>query len=179
MPAVATAMVGLLMGWLKLQRGGRAGPRLPAYVVTCAVLVGLAPPYRTHDGDRRSMLYTLGRPYASAPADVETQEAAVAFAGHDPQTRVAAQHHLIPHLAGRPFIVALDRAAEADVVVLQLNGETWPDNRRTWRAHLQDLCSTGNFHVAFCRLDSVVLRRGEGESVSCPSWERLLASPVH
>jgi hypothetical protein len=75
--------------------------------------------------------------------------------------------------------VALDRAAEADVVVLQLNGETWPDNRRTWRAHLQDLCSTGNFHVAFCRLDSVVLRRGEGESVSCPSWERLLASPVH
>jgi uncharacterized membrane protein len=179
MPAVATAMVGLLMGWLKLQRAGRAGPHLPAYVVACAALVGLAPPYPTHDGDSRSILYTPRRPYASAPGDVETQEEAVAFVGHDPKVKVAAQHHLIPHLAGRPFIVALDRAAEADVVVLQLNGATWPSKRKAWKTHLRDLWSAGTFHVAFCRLDSVVLRRGAGESVSCPSWERLLASPVH
>jgi uncharacterized membrane protein len=177
MPAVATALVGLLMGWLRLQKAGRAGPRLPMYVVACALLLGLVPPYRTHDGDRRSMLYTLHRPYASSPQDVDAQRAAVAFIGRDPRVKVAAQHHLIPHLAGRPFIVRLDRAMEADVIALQLNGGTWPQGRPAWRRQLQALWATGNFHVAFCRDQTVVLRRGGGERAACPSWERLVSSP--
>jgi hypothetical protein len=176
MPAVATALVGLLMGWLRLQKSGRAGPRLPAYLVVCALLVGLFPPYRTHDGDHRSMMYTLHRPYASSPADVEAQRAAVAFIGRDPRVKVAAQHHLIPHLAGRSFIVGLDRAMEADVVALQLNGGTWPQGRPAWRRELQSLWATGNFTVAFCRDQTVVLHRGGGEAVSCPSWEHVVSS---
>jgi uncharacterized membrane protein len=179
MPALATALVGLLMGWLKLARAGRAGPRLPAYAVTCALLVGLVPPYRTHDGDHRSMMYTLRRPYASAPEDVAAQRAAVAFIGRDPRLKVAAQHHLIPHLAGRPFIVQLDRAAEADVIALELNGETWPQGRPAWRRHLRELWSTGRFHVAFCREQTVVLRRGMAESAACPSWERLIGDDAN
>jgi hypothetical protein len=174
MPAAATATIGLLLGWLSLQRAGRAGPRLPAYAVACAALVGVAPPYRTHDGDPRSILYTLRRPYAAAPADVATQEEAVAFIGRDARLKVAAQHHLIPHLAGRAFIVKLDRAAEADLVALQLNGGTWPDGRPAWRRRLRELWAGGGFHVAFCREQSVVLARGAGENVPCPAWERLM-----
>ena len=177
MPAAATALVGLVIGWKSLQKRQRTGPGLPAYAVTCAILVGIVPPYRTHDGDRRSMMYTLRRPYASAAADVDTQRAAVAFIGRDPWLKVAAQHHLIPHLAGRPFIVGLDRAIEADVVALQLNGGTWPQGRPGWRRRVRALWATGCFHVAFCRGQTVVLRRGAGPGVSCAPWERLLSSP--
>jgi uncharacterized membrane protein len=177
MPALATALVGLVIGWKRLQEAHRAGPGLPAYTVTCALLVGLVPPYRTHDGDRRSMLYTLSRPYASAPADVATQRAAVAFIGHDPRLKVAAQHHLIPHLAGRPFIVGLDRAGEADVVALQLNGGTWPQGRPGWRRHVRALWASGRFHVAFCRGETVVLGRGPGDGAACAAFERLVSSP--
>jgi hypothetical protein len=175
MPAAATALVGLLMGWMRLQRAGRAGPRLPAYLVGSALLVGLVPPYRTHDGDYRSMMYTVDRPYASAPADIVTQRAAVAFIGRDPRVKVAAQHHLIPHLAGRPFIVGLDRALEADVVALQLNGGTWPQGRPGWRRHVRALWATGGFHVAFCQGQTVVLRRGPGGGPACAPWERLVS----
>jgi uncharacterized membrane protein len=176
MPAAATGLVGLLLGWRALTLSGRAGPRLPAYAVTCALLVGFVPPYRTHDGDRRSIMYTLHRPYESSPRDVDAQRAAVAFVGHDPRLKVAAQHHLIPHLAGRPFVVQLDRAAEADMVVLSLNGSTWPQGRPAWRRHLREVWATGRFHVAFCRDQAVVLRRGRAESVPCPPWARLVSS---
>jgi uncharacterized membrane protein len=176
MPAAATALVGLLLGWRALAIAGRAGPRLPAYAVTCALLTGFVPPYRTHDGDRRSIMYTLHRPNESSPPDVASQRAAVAFVGRDPRLKVAAQHHLIPHLAGRPFVVQLDRAEEADVIVLALNGGTWPQGRPAWRRHLRDIWGTGRFHVAFCRDDALVLRRGGSESIPCPSWERLMSS---
>ena len=175
MPAVATALVGLALGWRRLHAAGRAGHRMPRYLVCCALLTGLVPPYKTHDGDRRSMLYTLRRPYAAAPEDVETQRAAVRFIGKDPRLKVAAQYHLLPHLADRPAIFMLDRAAEADVVALQLNGGTWPEGRPAWRRRLQDLWATGGFHVAFCRGQSVVLFRGAGESVPCLAWDALIA----
>jgi hypothetical protein len=176
MPAVATALIGLILGWRRLQQADRAGPRLPLYVVLCSLLLGLFPPYRTHDGDRRSMLYMLRRPYASSPDDVRTQRAAVAFIGRDPRLKVAAQYHLLPHLAGRPVVVMLDRAAEADVVALQLNGGTWPEGRPAWRRRVQELWASGQFHVAFCQGQTVVLRRGSGESVPCPAWDALIAS---
>jgi hypothetical protein len=174
MPAMATALLGLLLGWQRLQRADRAGPRLPAYAVICAVLVGLVPPYRTHDGDRRSVLYTLRGRDASAPGDVASQQAAVAFIGRDPRLKVAAQHHLIPHLAGRPFIVGLDRAAEAHLVAVQLNGDAWPRGRPGLRRQLRALWATGSFRVAFCRDQTVVLRQGPGQSVACPAWEGLV-----
>jgi hypothetical protein len=176
MPAMATALVGLVLGWERLVRAGQAGPRLPHYVVTCALLVGLAPPYKTHDGDHRSMMYTVRRPYASSPPQAEALRAAVAFVGHDPRLKVAAQHHLIPHLAGRPFIVQLDRAAEADVVVLALEGGTWPQGRPGWRRRMRELWQTGQFHVAFCQGEAVVLQRGAGAGVPCPQWEQLVAT---
>src|SRR4029077_2606355 len=88
----------------------------------CAALLGLLPPYKSNDGDLRSPLYTGRRPYAAAEADVRSQEDAVRFIGRDPRLVVAAQYHLLPHLAGRPSIYELDQAAEADVVALQLNG---------------------------------------------------------
>jgi hypothetical protein len=176
MPAAATALIGLLLGWHALAAAGRAGPRLPLYALTCAVLVGLLPPYRTHDGDRRSPLYALHRPHESPPQDVTAQRAAVAYVGRDARLKVSAQHHLLPHLAGRPFVVQLDRAAEADLVVLDLNGGTWPQGRAGWRRHVRDLWSTGRFHVAFCREPAVVLRRGAAASVPCPCWERLVTS---
>jgi uncharacterized membrane protein len=175
MPAVATALLGLALGWRRLHAAGRAGHRLPWYLVSCALLTGLVPPYKTQDGDRRSMLYTLRRPYAAAPEDVATQRAAVRFIGRDPRLKVAAQYHLLPHLAGRPQVFMLDRAGEADVVALQLNGGTWPEGRPAWRRRVQDLWATGGFHVAFCQGRTVVLFRGAGDSVPCPAWDALIA----
>src|SRR5438094_88732 len=87
MPAVATALVGALLGARRLQRAGRAGPRLGGYVALCALVLGLVPPYRTHDGDRRSMMYTRRRPYAARDEDVRTQEEAVCFIGRDPRLK--------------------------------------------------------------------------------------------
>jgi len=178
MPAVATALVGLALGWARLVRAGRAGPRSPHYLVACALLVGLLPPYKSHDGDPRSMLYTRRRPYASPPEDVHTQRDAVRYIGRDPRLRVAAQHHLLPHLAGRPFIVMLDRAGEADVVALQLDGGTWPEGRPAWRRRVQELWATGAYHVAFCEGQTVVLDRRPGEGVPCPAWQALMEAPL-
>ncbi|HEV8253134.1 MAG TPA: DUF2079 domain-containing protein [Vicinamibacteria bacterium] len=178
MPAMATALVGVALGWARLLAAGRAGPRSPHYLVACALLVGLLPPYRTHDGDPRSMLYTLRRPYASGPEDVRTQRDAVRFIGRGPRVRVAAQHHLLPHLAGRPFIVMLDRAEEADLIALQLNGGTWPEGRPAWRRRVHALWSTGQYRVAFCEGQTVVLARGVGDGAPCPAWDALMAAPL-
>ena len=77
--------------------------------------------------------------------------AAVAFVGHDPRVKVAAQDRLLPALAGRPAIYMLDRALEADVVALQMNGATWPDGRPTWRRRVREIWGSGTFAVAFCQ----------------------------
>jgi len=175
-PAAATAVIGLLLGWQRLRKAGRAAPGFPRYVVACALLAGLVPPYRTPAGNRRSDLYYLRQPYAAAAADVDTQRAAVRFIGKDRHLKVAAQYHLLPHLAGRPQVYMLDRAAEADAVALQLNAGTWPEGRPAWRRRLQDLWAEGGFRVAFCQGQTVVLMRGGGgEPVPCPSWSALLA----
>ena len=173
MPAVATALVGAILGARRLQSAGLAGPRLGGYVAMCALVAGVFPPYKTPDGDRISPLYTSRRPYAAAEEDVRTQEAAVRFIGRDPRLKVAAQYHLLPHLAGRPAIYELDHAAEADVVALQLNGGTWPDGRPSWRRRVGEVWATGRFHVAFCQGQTVVLYRGPEPSVPCPSWDAL------
>jgi hypothetical protein len=99
----------------------------------------------------------------------------VRFVGKDPRLKVAAQYHLLPHLAGRPFVFMLDRAPEADAVALQMNGATWPEGRPAWRRRLQDLWATGGVRVAFCEGRSVVLFRGAGDSVPCPAWDALMA----
>src|SRR6185503_11880643 len=145
------------------------------YVAMCALIAGVFPPYKTQDGDRISPLYTSRRPYAAAEDDVRTQAAAVRFVGRDPRLKVAAQYHLLPHLAGRPSIYELDHAPEADVVALQLNGGTWPDGRPSWRRRVTEDWATGRFHVAFCESQTVVLYRGPEPSVPCPSWDALLA----
>ena len=136
------------------------------------------PPYRTPDGDRRSVMYTWRRPYAASDEDVRTQDEAVRFIGRDPRLKVAAQYHLLPHLAGRPFVYELDHATEADVIALQLDGGTWPDGRPTWRRRLQDVWATRRFHVAFCHGQTVVLYRGPETSVPCPAWEALVTGPA-
>jgi hypothetical protein len=69
----------------------------------------------------------------------------------------------------------LDRATEADVVALQLNGVTWPEGRPGWRRRVQELWAGGGFHVAFCQGQTVVLRRGSGEGVPCPAWQALVS----
>jgi hypothetical protein len=174
MPAAATAVLGLILGWRRLRAAGRASHRLPAYVLLCPLLAGLFPPYSTPGGNPRSDLYVWPQPYASSPEDVRTQEAAVAFIGPDPRLKVAAQYRLIPHLAMRPFIVNLDRAREADLIALQLNGATHPGGRGLFKRQVRDAWATGAFAVAFCSGQTVVLRRGAGPSVSCPAWESFL-----
>jgi uncharacterized membrane protein len=175
MPAVAMALVGALLGARRLQARGQAGTHLGGYVAVCALLAGTFPPYKTPDGDRISPLYTARRPYAASDEDVRTQDAAVAYIGRDPRLVVAAQYHLLPHLAGRPFIYELDHAAEADVVALQLDGGTWPDGRPSWRRRVEEAWGTGRFHVGFCEGQTVVLYRGPEPSVPCPSWTALLS----
>src|SRR5262249_6697944 len=142
-PAVATAIVGALLGARRLQAAGRDGTRLGGYVSACALLLGLFPPYKTQDGDRISPLYTARRAYAANAEDVRTQDEAVRFIGRDPRLKVAAQYHLLPHLAGRPYIYELDHALEADVVALQLDGGTWPDGRPSWRHRVQEVWASG------------------------------------
>jgi uncharacterized membrane protein len=175
MPAVATALVGAILGARRLQSAALAGPRLGGYVAMCALIAGVFPPYKTQDGDRISPLYTPRRPYAAEDEDVRTQAAAVRFVGRDPRLKVAAQYHLLPHLAGRPFIYELDHAADADVVALQLNGGTWPDGRPSWRRLVAAVWASGRFHVAFCQGQTVVLYRGPEPSVPCPSWDSFRA----
>ena len=176
-PAAATAVVGLLLGWRRLRAAGRDAPGLPRYVLACALIAGLVPPFRTPGGNRRSDLYHARQPYASAPEDARTQRAAVRFVGKDPRLKVAAQYNLLPHLAGRPRIFMLDRAAEADVVALQLNGGTWPDGRPSWKRRMWEIAASGAFGVAFCEGRTVVLRRGQQPAVPCPAWDALVASP--
>ena len=174
MPAVAMACLGLVAGWRRLRDGAKDSGRLPVYVVACALLAGLFPPYRTPNGNDRSDLYVLQQPNASPPEDVRTQRDLVRHVGNDPRVRVAAQYNLLPHLAEREFIVMLDRALEADVVALQLNGGTYPEGPPAWKRRLRDLDASGRFYVAFCEGDSVVLRRLPGTAVPCPSWEALM-----
>jgi hypothetical protein len=173
-PAAATACLGLLFGWRRLRRAGR-GRGLSVYVLASALLAGAAPPWRSSPaGNPRSDLYALRQPHTSAREDVETQRRAVAFVGKDPTLRVAAQFRLLPHLAQRPFVVTLDRAAEADLVVLQVNGDMHPWGRPGWRRQLREALRVVPFHVAFCEGLTVVLRRGRGTDVPCPAWEREL-----
>jgi len=176
-PAAATALVGAILGWRRLRRAGREGPRMGAYLAGCALLTGLVPPYSTpslrEHRVRRSELYLARAPYAMAPEDVRTAEAAVRFVGRNPYLSVAAQDRLLPHLAGRRTILMLDRALEAEVIALQLNGATWPDGRPSWRRRVRSIAATGSYGVAFCEGRSVVLRRGV-TSVPCPSWEEFL-----
>ncbi len=178
-PAAATALVGAILGMRRLRTAGRDGPGMAGYAAGCALVIGLLPPYSTpalrEDRVRRSELYLRRVPYAMAEADVRTANAAVRFIGRNPYTVVAAQDRLLPHLAGRRTILMLDRAPEAEVVALQLNGATWPDGRRTWRGRVRALWATGAFGVAFCEGRTVVLRRGAA-SVPCPPWDEFLAS---
>ena len=46
-PAAATACIGLMLGWRRLRAAGRDGRFLPRYVIGCALVCGLLPPYRT------------------------------------------------------------------------------------------------------------------------------------
>ena len=173
-PAAATAVLGLMLGWRRLRRAGRDGARLPHYVVICALLTALLPPYRTPAGNRTSDLYRLRQPNVSAPDAVRAQWEAVAFIGDSPQLKVAAQNSLLPALAGRPDAYLLDRALEADVIALQLDGSTWPDGRPSWRRRVRQIWGTGAFTVAFCRGQTVVLRRGAPPGLPCPAWDQVL-----
>ena len=179
-PAAATACIGLMLGWRRLREAGRDGRFLPRYVVGCALVCGLLPPYRTPAGNLRSDVYYLRQSYVAAPEDVKTQRRAIAFIGKSPQLKVAAQDRMLPALAGRPQVYMLDRALEADLVALQTNGATWPDGRPSWRRRLQALWGSGQFAVAFCEGHTVVLRRGAPPGLPCPALEAqtALAAPA-
>ena len=150
-----------------------------AYLAGCALVTGLLPPYSTpslrEHRVRGSELYLARSPYAMAPEDVRTADAAVRFIGRNPYLTVAAQDRLLPHLAGRRTILMLDRALEAEVIALQLNGATWPDGRPSWRRRVHAIAATGAYGVAFCEGQSVVLRRGT-PSVPCSSWEAFASA---
>ncbi|HEX6738595.1 MAG TPA: DUF2079 domain-containing protein [Vicinamibacteria bacterium] len=173
-PAAAMALVGLALGWARLRAAGRDGRGLPRYVLLCALAADLLPPFRTPAGNRRSDLLFLRQPYAAAPEDAATQRAAVAFVGRNPQLKVAAQDRLLPHLAGRPHIYMLERAAEADVIALQMNGATWPEGRPAWKTRVRALWGTGGYAVVFCQGQSVVLARGAPPGLSCPALDAVL-----
>ena len=175
-PAAATAVIGLMLGWRRLRTARRDGPGLKRYALLCALMVGLFPPYRTPAGNRRSDLYHRRQSYAVAPEDAAGMRAAVAFVGRDPRVKVAAQDRLLPALAGRPDIYMLDRALEADVVVLQMNGATWPDGRPSWRRRVRAIWGSGQFAVAFCHGQSVVLRRGAPPGIGCPALDVQLTT---
>ncbi len=175
-PAAATAVIGLVLGWRRLRTARRDGPGLKRYVLLCALLVGVLPPYRTPGGNRRSDLYHLRQSYVVAPHDAATMRAAIAFVGKGPDLKVAAQDRLLPALAGRRAIYMLDRALEADVVVLQMNGATWPDGRPSWRRRVREIWASGAFAVAFCEGESVVLRRGAPPGLPCAPFETQLTS---
>jgi uncharacterized membrane protein len=178
-PAAATALVGAILGWRRLRRAGREGRRMGLYLAGCALVTGLLPPYSTpalrEQRVRRSEMYLAGTPYAMAPEDVRSADAAVAFIGRNPYVVVAAQDRLLPHLAGRSTILMLDRALDAEVIALQLDGATWPDGRPSWRRRVQAIAATGAYGVAFCAGQTVVLRRG-ASPVPCPSWDAFLAA---
>jgi hypothetical protein len=123
----------------------------------------------------RSDLFYRRQSYVAAPEDVGTQRRAVAFIGKSPRVKVAAQDRMLPALAGRPEVYMLTRAAEADMVALQMNGATWPDGRPTWRRRVQALWGSGQFAVAFCEGQTVVLRRGAPPGLPCPPFEAQLA----
>jgi uncharacterized membrane protein len=176
MPAAAMACFAMLAGWRRLRRGGAEGEPLPAYVLACVLLAGIVPPYATPAGNRRSDLYYLRQPEASAPADERSEQALVRYVGRDPRLKVAAQYNLLPHLAERSFIVTLDRAEDADLIALQLDGGTYPTGRPAWKRLLWELDGRGHYYVAFCQGRSVALRRKPGFPVPCPAWDALMRS---
>jgi uncharacterized membrane protein len=174
-PAAATACVGLMLGWRRLRASNRDGRRLPRYVIGCALVSGLLPPYRTPAENVRSDLYVLRPRYLAAAEDVRTQQQAVAFIGRSPHVKVAAQDRLLPHLAGRPHVYTLERAPEADVVALQLNGATVFEGRPAWRRRVRALWGSRQFAVAFCSGQTVVLKRGAPPGLPCPAFDAVLA----
>jgi uncharacterized membrane protein len=174
-PAAATACLGLMLGWRRLRIANRDGRDLPRYVIGCALVAGLLPPFRTPAGNARSDLYVPRQPYVAASEDVRTQQAAVAFIGRSPHVKVAAQDRLLPRLAGRPHIYMLDRALEADMVALQLNGATWPEGRPSWRRRVQHIWGSRRFAVAFCEGQTVVLTRGAPPGLPCRALDVVLA----
>ena len=176
MPGVAMACIGMLAAWRRLKRAGSVSERLPVYVLGCVLLAGSFPPYATPSGNSRSDLYFLRQPNASAESDQRTERALVRYVGSDPSLKVAAQYNLLVHLAERPFVVTLDRAEEADLIAVQLNGGTYPTGRPAWKRMLWDIDSRGQYYVAFCERSSVALRRKPGSAVPCPSWDALMRS---
>jgi uncharacterized membrane protein len=175
-PAAAMAMVGLLLGWQRLREANRDGHDLPLFLLVCAVGVGALPPYRTPGGNRRSDLYQLRQPYVAAPEDIATQRRAVTFIERLPVSKVAAQDRLLPHLAGRPEVYMLDRALDADVIALQMNGATWPEGRPTWKRRIRGIWGSGSFAVVLCEGQTVVLRRGAPPGIPCPAFHAQLES---
>ena len=178
-PAAATALVGAILGWRRLRARGprrpadgrlprrlRAGHRAPAAVLDAGAARAPRAPQRAVPRRGRR---TRWRPRTCAPPTPRC-----ASSGSNPYLVVAAQDRLLPHLAGRRTILMLDRALEAEVIALQLNGATWPDGRPTWRRRVHAIAATGAYGVAFCEGQTVVLRRG-ASSVPCPSWDAFLA----
>ena len=172
MPAAATACLGALLG---LHRLGARGGGAPSYLVACAALCGLFAPYLTPLGNLGSDLYLLRQPYVSPPDEVATQRAAIAFVGSNPYLKVAAQDRLLPYLAGRRDIYLLERALDAEVIVLHVGGSSWPYGPVDHRRRLREIRATGAFGVAFCEGRSVVLRRGLAASLPCPAWDEVTA----
>lgn len=42
---------------------------------------------------------------------------------------------------------------------------------------MQEVWNTGNFHVAFCEGQTVVLFRGPEPGIACPAWTEFLQQP--
>ncbi|MGF1509130.1 MAG: DUF2079 domain-containing protein [Myxococcota bacterium] len=137
-------------------RFARIWPML--FMSTAGVLVDVTGPWPRLD------LFEFDKPYLPSEPDRRAMRHALAVVPDD--AAVAAQNHLVPHLATRREIYLLEDAHRADVVVVSLDTSPWPYTRGYHERLVRRLHRSG-WATPFCTGRTIVLSRTATTSVAC------------
>lgn len=126
-PLCFLAAWGAVRGWQRAERWGRRffpgqADALLVYILTASALVALSVGYRHPANYLR-----WNEPYFAPDSARQAYEQVVRrLEAEGTEARIAAQNHLVPHLADRPHIYRLEDHALADWVVLAPGASAWP-----------------------------------------------------
>lgn len=130
-------------------------PTLVAYLLALALFT-LGFGYR-HPANFLQWRYA----YYSSPAQREANAEAVAWLREAaPDGKVAAQNRLLPHVASRRYIYRLEQWERADWVLLSLDEDAWPYDRRFPRQLADRLDGRRDWSLVFERSGARIYRRG-------------------
>ena len=132
--------------------------------------------------DQRLYGYTpLGRNYHLYPVTAHDRRAAAIIAQIPPDAKVSAQDRLNPHVSGRETVYIFPRIDDADTVLVDVTGPSWPQHPNDLHATIQGLLSSG-FGIAAAD-DGYLLLRKSATNRLMPStfytaWQRPDYAPA-